>query len=170
MSGKREPEYLGDGVYASFDGYHIWLRTGAHEGPHVTNEIALEPSVYAALMHFHERLVMLAQEPKKPTYTLIEYMPAHLRASHDAAGNSGVYPHNGAERAYVDGLILSSLLHPRWARIVEDGITELPAGEISLDDIPEGALAPECDPDEAAEERADREYEQAKDDAASGAR
>lgn len=46
------PEYLGDGVYASFDGYHIWLTTGSHEERDATNRIALEPSVYAALVRY----------------------------------------------------------------------------------------------------------------------
>lgn len=31
-------------------------------------------------------------------YILVEVMPAHLRASHEAAGNPGSYPDNGAER------------------------------------------------------------------------
>ena len=35
--------------------------------------------------------------------TLIETMPAHLVASHKAAGNWGSSPHNGAERRIVDG-------------------------------------------------------------------
>lgn len=30
--------------------------------------------------------------------TTVEWMPEHLRASHEAAGNWGEYPHNGAER------------------------------------------------------------------------
>jgi hypothetical protein len=25
------PEYLGDGVYAVFDGWHIWLRLNSHD-------------------------------------------------------------------------------------------------------------------------------------------
>jgi len=47
-----QPEYLGDGVYASFDGYSytIWLKT--QEG----NEIALEPQVFEALMRYADRL------------------------------------------------------------------------------------------------------------------
>jgi hypothetical protein len=35
--------------------------------------------------------------------TLIERMPAHLCASHRAAGNWGDYPHNGAVRVVVVG-------------------------------------------------------------------
>lgn len=38
--------YIGDGVYASFDGYQIWLRVGSHEAMPL---VALEPSVLEAL-------------------------------------------------------------------------------------------------------------------------
>lgn len=43
-------EYLGDGVYASFDGYQIWLKT--QEG----SEIALESAVFEALLDYERRL------------------------------------------------------------------------------------------------------------------
>lgn len=35
--------YLGDGVYAIFDGYGVWLHANHHEYP--TDRIYLEPSV-----------------------------------------------------------------------------------------------------------------------------
>jgi len=54
-------EYLGDGVYASFDGWHIWLRTGSHDSD--DNKIALDPSVYASLVRYHEKLSKAAAEP-----------------------------------------------------------------------------------------------------------
>ena len=41
--------YLGDGLYASFDGFSIWLRAPRENGDHL---VALEPSVYAALTAF----------------------------------------------------------------------------------------------------------------------
>lgn len=41
--------YIGDGVYASFDGWNIWLRTKRDNGMH---EIALEPEVYASLVNY----------------------------------------------------------------------------------------------------------------------
>lgn len=44
-----EDRYLGDGVYASFDGYQIWLDTRAQEP---VNRIALEPKVYRALLEY----------------------------------------------------------------------------------------------------------------------
>lgn len=50
----REPDYLGDGVYASFDGYHLWLQTNNGYGS--TNSIALEPPVLEALDRYRERL------------------------------------------------------------------------------------------------------------------
>ena len=44
-----DDRYLGDGVYASFDGYHTWLDTRA-QSP--VNRIALEPPVIAELKRF----------------------------------------------------------------------------------------------------------------------
>ena len=41
--------YLGDGVYASFDGYQIWLDTRAQVP---VNRIALESQVLAALVNY----------------------------------------------------------------------------------------------------------------------
>jgi len=41
--------YLGDGVYAHFDGYQIWLET--QEGM----RIALEPAVFKALREFADK-------------------------------------------------------------------------------------------------------------------
>lgn len=48
-------KYLGDGVYVSFDGYQLWLTT--EDGISVTNTIALEPSVYEALVQYVSKLV-----------------------------------------------------------------------------------------------------------------
>jgi hypothetical protein len=45
--------YLGDGVYASHDGYHIWLRTERDGREHL---IALEPYVLTALAEYRARL------------------------------------------------------------------------------------------------------------------
>ena len=50
---EQEETYLGDGVYASFDGYQIWLR--ADEGSHV-NRIALEPAVYNAVRAYGAKI------------------------------------------------------------------------------------------------------------------
>ena len=47
------PTYLGDGVYATTDGYHIWLDTRAQEPVH---RIALEPEVFNALVAYHDKI------------------------------------------------------------------------------------------------------------------
>ncbi len=52
---------------------------------------------------------------------LLEYMPEFLRRSHEAAGNSGVYPHNGATRFRCAPDCADLLIeeNPGWAEIVE---------------------------------------------------
>lgn len=47
-----EKRYLGDGVYAASDGYHIILTT--EDGIRVQNTIFLEPPVLAALNRYYE--------------------------------------------------------------------------------------------------------------------
>ncbi len=49
---KRALSYLGDGVYAEFDGDGIWLRTGTHEDHLCDNRIYLEPAVIYELTQF----------------------------------------------------------------------------------------------------------------------
>lgn len=46
-------KYLGDGVYASFDGYQIWLHVGSHTSDPV---VALEPEVLKALNTYSQDL------------------------------------------------------------------------------------------------------------------
>ncbi len=53
MTLKTKPMmYLGDGVYAIFDGYGVWLHANSHDNP--TDKIYLEPDVYQALKIFIE--------------------------------------------------------------------------------------------------------------------
>ena len=54
--------YLGDGLYASFDGFQIKLRAPRLEGDH---EVYLEPVVLAAF----ERYVAKLREPRDPEGT-----------------------------------------------------------------------------------------------------
>ena len=49
---KYQSTYLGDGVYASFDGYSVWLAVGHPEN----NVVALEPGVLAHLVQYIETL------------------------------------------------------------------------------------------------------------------
>jgi hypothetical protein len=53
-------EYLADGVYASFDGWQIKLRTEREDGNHV---IYLEPQLWDVLKTFAKRCGMDRAEP-----------------------------------------------------------------------------------------------------------
>jgi hypothetical protein len=56
----KNPEmYLGDGVYASFDGYHIWLDLRGQDN---TTKIALEPAVLKNLNEFNKAIHELVPE------------------------------------------------------------------------------------------------------------
>ena len=54
--------YLGDGVYATFDGYQIWLSTEREQGMH---RIALEPSTMNALTGYADRV--FSKSGREPT-------------------------------------------------------------------------------------------------------
>jgi hypothetical protein len=53
-------EYLGDGVYASFDGYQIWLAANHHNN----KVIAIEPSVYERLVKYKEKIDKMIKNKK----------------------------------------------------------------------------------------------------------
>lgn len=57
-------QYLGDGVYVAFDGYHIWLQT--QEG----NKIALEPVVLEQLDKYRRAL--------DAAYNIKQYSPKEI--------------------------------------------------------------------------------------------
>ncbi len=44
--------YIGDGVYAFFDGFGIWLRTGNHSESLCDNQVYLEPNALRKLNIF----------------------------------------------------------------------------------------------------------------------
>ena len=56
-----EQTYLGDGVYASFDGYQIWLAVNHH----TNTVVALEPNVFNALVEFEKRLRQAARDSQE---------------------------------------------------------------------------------------------------------
>jgi len=56
-------DYLGDGVYAIYDGFGIWLHANDHENP--TDRIYLEPSVLEALIRFQKRAEELKLKERK---------------------------------------------------------------------------------------------------------
>lgn len=60
---KRPTEtYLGDGLYASFDGFSIWLRAPREMGDHI---VALEPQVWRALVEYIDRLKLNKDSTEK---------------------------------------------------------------------------------------------------------
>ena len=52
MDENLKPEYLGDGVYAGFDGYQVWLSVGSHTNKPV---VALDPEVFQRLKEYYEK-------------------------------------------------------------------------------------------------------------------
>jgi hypothetical protein len=57
----REPVYLGDGLYAEFDGWQV--RLYAHNGISSTNQVFLEPDVLVAF----ERYLLKLKEALRAT-------------------------------------------------------------------------------------------------------
>ena len=56
--------YLGDGLYARFDGYYVVLRAPREGGDHF---VGLEPAVYAALREWLRRYPRLAKHMGETT-------------------------------------------------------------------------------------------------------
>lgn len=50
-------EYLGDGAYADFDGYQVWITITTSNGIVTTNEIALEPKVMQRLINYWKKIL-----------------------------------------------------------------------------------------------------------------
>jgi len=59
--------YLGDSVYASFDGYAIWLTTENGLPSDPSNRICLEPEVFVALHRFVSSLKKEPEARKEPS-------------------------------------------------------------------------------------------------------
>jgi hypothetical protein len=56
-------EYLGDSVYASYDGWHVWLAVNDHRNL----VVALDPDVLMALDRYAGRIAeIVAQMRKEP--------------------------------------------------------------------------------------------------------
>jgi hypothetical protein len=52
--------YLGDGLYAVFDGFSLWLRAPREHGDHV---VALEPLVFKAFLEYAQQCGMWRPKP-----------------------------------------------------------------------------------------------------------
>lgn len=57
------PKYLGDGVYASFDGFHIVLHANSHPNP----VIYLDDIVQKNLVAYIEKVKTLSDPSNEPT-------------------------------------------------------------------------------------------------------
>lgn len=55
------PRYLGDGVYAVYDGRGVWLT--AEDGIRATDAIYLEPEVFVSLTAFFTGMMQQTLEP-----------------------------------------------------------------------------------------------------------
>jgi hypothetical protein len=64
MSMDKSEEYLGDGLYASFDGFQITLRAPRAGGNHY---VALEPSVLHEFERYVKRLRTTDSSSAEPT-------------------------------------------------------------------------------------------------------
>ena len=53
-------EYLGDGLYAKYDGFHIVLMANSHISP--TDTVYLDPHVFASLQRFVDRIAVAENE------------------------------------------------------------------------------------------------------------
>ena len=53
-------EYLGDGLYAKYDGFHIVLMANSHISP--TDTVYLDPYVFSALQRFADRIAAAENE------------------------------------------------------------------------------------------------------------
>ncbi|PWL17430.1 hypothetical protein DKP76_11675 [Falsochrobactrum shanghaiense] len=58
-----EQRYLGDGVYASFDGYQVWLHVNRHDA---APSVALEPAVIDALNAYYRDVTRPVSEGVRP--------------------------------------------------------------------------------------------------------
>lgn len=58
-----------------------------------------------------------------PDTIIIEIMPAYLRETHRAAGNSGSYPHNGSARYIIPADLSGYVEEDEWTRVVRVAVT-----------------------------------------------
>jgi len=66
VEGTVVTEYIGDGVYASYDGYNITLDLRAQAATLPITKIVLEPPVFARLIDFQVRVTTKeAQDAKR---------------------------------------------------------------------------------------------------------
>lgn len=60
---RKNHAYIGDGVYAEWDGYHVILRANDHRDTHCTDKIYLEPGVLERINLFYKHMTLNSQVP-----------------------------------------------------------------------------------------------------------
>ena len=60
---RKYMSYCGDGVYALFDGFGMWLHANNHKNP--TDRIYLEPEVLDSVIDFERKCRILQKEEKE---------------------------------------------------------------------------------------------------------
>jgi len=78
MEEMENVEYLGDGLYASYDGYQICLMANSHINP--TDRVYLDPAVYSSLQKYVSRVV--AQHPAPADGASDEYVFCECPSCH----------------------------------------------------------------------------------------
>jgi len=51
-----DEEYLGDGLYAGYDGYQIWLAANDRVTGSPTDKVALDSSTARIFVHYYDKL------------------------------------------------------------------------------------------------------------------
>lgn len=102
-----EKTYLGDSVYATFDGFHIVLTTENGYTDDPRNLIALEPEVLAALDRFREEF-----KPKPESVALPEGLGARVKAALTCALECAEYSRNACTKGAAALAKVASELSP----------------------------------------------------------
>jgi hypothetical protein len=66
--------------------------------------------------------VRCATQGSVSAFAKVEFMPEHLRASHEAAHNRGSYPHNGARRILVSAECAAEMIEHDGAWVTQEEI------------------------------------------------
>lgn len=56
---RRDPTYIGDGVYVAHDGFQVWIRANDANWDALQGDVALEPVVLLALVEYAIRVGLL---------------------------------------------------------------------------------------------------------------
>lgn len=122
------PEYLGDAY-----GVHYSTREEAEDVAEELQDDLTEYGLHPATVYEVEDIERMDvcecgqasgeacdATLRRDAVVTVEWMPRSLRANHEAAGNSGVWPHNGAERLRCDEACADAIVEsdPEWSSIV----------------------------------------------------